>query len=62
MKHTDIFVYYEHTFASIILEGLYTIMDYHRLGEYENKTRGLNMNVQFCKITENRAVKYVNYL
>ena len=51
-----------HTFASIILEGLYTIMDYHKLGEYENKTRSLNMNVQLFKTTENRAVKYVNYL
>ena len=37
-------------------------MDYHRLGEYENKTRSLNMNVQLFKTTENRAVKYVNYL
>ena len=38
-----------HTFASKFIEGLYTIMDYHRLGEYENKTRGLNMNVlQLC--------------
>ena len=51
-----------HTFASNIIEGLYTIMDYHRLGEYENKTLGLNMNVQLSKTTENRAVKYVNYL
>ena len=38
-------------------------MDYHRLGEYENKTRSLIMNVlQLFKTTENRAVKYVNYL
>ena len=39
-------------------------MVYHRLGEYENKTLGLglNMNVQLFKTTENRAVKHVNYL
>ena len=51
-----------HTFASKFIEGLYTIMDYHRLGEYENKTRSLNMNVQLFKTTENCAVKYLREL